>query len=105
MSEAWQAFLGCDLPSCTEACSQQILGMCSGTVRCLLAVFLCPMLAWQPCVAGRGRMGAERLAGLFGKTAVRLIKLKNMWFLFAGLCFHQVSELIGLASHLQDVKW
>ena len=70
MSEAWPVVLGCDLPSCTEACSQQVLGVCSGALWCLLAVSSWPVLAWQPCVAGRGRMGAEWLAGLFGKTAV-----------------------------------
>lgn len=61
---------GCDLPSCTRACSQQVLGVCSGAVWCFLAASLWAALAWQPRVAGRGRMGAEQLAGLFGKTVV-----------------------------------
>lgn len=70
MFETWQAVWGCDLPSCTHACRQQGLGVHSGAVRCLSAASLGLMLAWQPCLAGGGRVGAERLAGLFGKTAV-----------------------------------
>lgn len=70
MSEAWQVVSGCDLPSCTQACSQQVLGACSQAVLYLLAVSSWLLLAQQPCIAGSGRMGAEQLAGLVCETAV-----------------------------------
>lgn len=67
------------------------------------------MLTWQPGVAGRGRMGAEQLAGLFGKTAVldccsQIDQTEKRVVSLAGSSFHQVSGLIWLASQLQDVK-
>lgn len=57
-----------------------------------------PMLALQCCVMGSSEMGAEQPACLFGETVIlecstQIDQTENVWFSFAGLHFHQISEL------------